>query len=231
MAQIRVEDLNRDVDDGEFMEMVDRDLSESRNGGYGGGGRRPSGKEEKEGNHEEEGRTVFREILSWIFTIVFAVATALLIKNYLIINANVPTGSMENTIMPGDRLVGNRLAYTRTDPKRGDIVIFKYPDDERDIYVKRIIGLPGEQVLVVDGKVYINDFSNPLEEDYLKEEWVKATGPYSFFVPEDCYLMLGDNRNDSWDARYWQNKYVSKDKILGKAVFIYWPFDHAGKLE
>ena len=67
-------------------------------------------------------------------------------------------------------------------------------------------------------------------EDYLKEEWVRATGPFEFEVPEGCYLVLGDNRNDSYDARYWENTYVTEDEIIGKAYMIYYPFDRLGSL-
>lgn len=131
--------------------------------------------------------------------------------------------------MPGDRLIGNRLAFLKDTPERGDVVIFHYPDDEEELYVKRVIGLPGEEVRIDDGKIYIDGSETPLEEDYLKEEWTVATGPYLFEVPDDCYLVLGDNRNDSWDARYWDNKYVSIDKILGKGEVIYWPLQDIGK--
>lgn len=179
---------------------------------------------------EQQNEPAWKEVLSWILTFAIAIVAALLIKNYVIINASVPTGSMENTIMTGDRLIGNRLAYLKSDPQRGDIIIFKYPDNEDEIYVKRVIGLPGETVSIQDGKVYIDGSEYPLIEDYLKEEWVVATGPYTFEVPQDCYLVMGDNRNDSWDARYWTNKYVSEDKILGKAVLRYWPFNKIGKL-
>ncbi len=103
--------------------------------------------------------------------------------------------------------------------------------DESEIYVKRVIGLPGDTIDIEDGKIYINGSTEPLQEDYLKEEWTVATGPYTFEVPEGSYFMMGDNRNDSWDARYWSNTYVTKDKILGKALFTYWPFAHFGKLE
>ena len=103
-------------------------------------------------------------------------------------------------------------------PERGDIVIFRYPDNEEELYVKRVIGLPGETVDIRDGYIYIDGADTPLDEDYLKEDWTVATGNYHFEVPEDSYLMLGDNRNDSWDARYWTNPYVREDKILGKAA-------------
>ena len=109
-------------------------------------------------------------------------------------------------------------------------VIFRFPDDETQKYVKRVIGLPGEKVTIEDAKIYINDSETPLKEDYLKETWTEATGPFEFEVPKDSYLVLGDNRNDSYDARYWDHTYVSKDKIIGKAYFIYYPFQRLGSL-
>ena len=186
--------------------------------------------EEPEGETNEEKPSAFREVVSWCLTFVFAIAVALILKNFVIINATVPTGSMEHTIEPGDDLFGLRIAYAFSEPKRGDIIIFKFPDDESEKYVKRIIGLPGEKVTITEGKIYIDDSETPLEEDYLKEEWVRATGPFEFEVPEGCYLVLGDNRNDSYDARYWENTYVTEDEIIGKAYMIYYPFDRLGSL-
>ena len=214
MEEMRVEDFN-DYDD-ERIEDAARERLE---------------KAKKQSEIPEEKNSLFKEIMSWVIPFAAAILAALLIKNYLIINADVPTGSMENTIMPGDRFVGNRLAYIKSGANRGDIVVFRYPDNEKEIYVKRVIGLPGETVVIDDGKIYIDGSTEPLEEDYLKEEWTVATGPYTFEVPEDSYFVMGDNRNDSWDARYWTNTYVTKDKILGKALFVYWPFSDFGKLE
>ena len=105
-------------------------------------------KEEK--REKGTAQAVIREILSWVIPFVIALAVAMFLKNYIIINADVPTGSMENTIMPGDRLIGNRLAYRSKSPERGDIVIFRYPDNEEELYVKRVIGLPGETVDIRD---------------------------------------------------------------------------------
>ena len=214
MEEMHVEDFN-DYDD-ERIEDAARERLE---------------KAKKQSEIPEEKNSLFKEIMSWVIPFAAAILAALLIKNYLIINADVPTGSMENTIMPGDRFVGNRLAYIKSGANRGDIVVFRYPDNEKEIYVKRVIGLPGETVVIDDGKIYIDGSTEPLEEDYLKEEWTVATGPYTFEVPEDSYFVMGDNRNDSWDARYWTNTYVTKDKILGKALFVYWPFSDFGKLE
>ncbi len=161
-----------------------------------------------------------REIISWIKTIVLAVLIAVGINAFVIVNATVPTGSMENTIMPGDRIMALRLTYYFSHPQRGDIAVFKYPDDESVLYVKRVIGLPGETVEIRDGKVYIDGSDKPLNDDFVKETPVGDFGPYE--VPEGCYFMMGDNRNDSLDSRFWVNKYVEEDKILGKVYFKYY---------
>lgn len=174
---------------------------------------------------EKNATSAIGEFLSWILTIVAAVVIALLLNRFILINAEIPSGSMENTIMTGDKLIGFRLAYLFKEPERGDIIIFRYPDDETQNYVKRIIGCPGDTVVIQDAQIYINGSTEPLQEDYLKEDWMVSTGPYTFEVPQDSYLVLGDNRNDSADARYWTNKYVAKDKILGKAIFRYWPLN------
>lgn len=115
-------------------------------------------------------QSVVKEILSWVIPFASALVVALLLKNYVIINADIPTGSMENTIMPGNRLIGSRLSYLKDGPERGDIVIFRYPDNEEELYVKRVIGLPGETVDIRDGHIYIGGSEVPLTEDYLKEE-------------------------------------------------------------
>ena len=169
------------------------------------------------------------EVFSWIKTIVFAVVLAVLINRFVIVNAAVPTGSMENTIMPNDRIIALRLSYYFGEPERGDIVVFKYPDNEDVLYVKRVIGLPGDKVQIIDGKVYINDSETPLDEPYLPEPPEGDYGPY--YVPEDSYFMLGDNRNWSKDSRFWTNTYVKKEKVLAKAIFRYYPFNKIGVIE
>lgn len=185
--------------------------------------------EEKEQKSEKK-KSLLWEVFSWVLTFALAIGLALLLKSYVIINATVPTGSMEHTIEPGDDLFGLRLTYYFSDVERGDIIIFHFPDDETQKYVKRVIGLPGETVTIDDGKIYIDDSETPLEEPYLKDKWVQATGPFEFEVPEDGYLVMGDNRNDSYDARYWDNTYVTTDEIIGKAYFIYYPFSRFGSL-
>lgn len=211
----------------EIMDLnKDEELEEVRK--TNSSGKKANNKQDEE---DEKPTSIARELLSWVLYFVVAIVIALVLKTFVIINATVPTGSMENTIMPGDDILGFRLAYTFSEPKRGDIIIFKYPDDESQKYVKRIIGLPGDTVIIEDGKVYINGSTVPYQESYLKEQWVVATGPYEFQVPEDSYLVLGDNRNNSSDARYWINQYVSKDEIIGKALCVYFPFSRWGALD
>lgn len=162
-----------------------------------------------------------KELIDIIKTIIIAIIVAFVITHFIIVNAVVPTGSMKNTIMPNDRLVAFRLSYLFSDPERYDIIVFKAPDDESTLYVKRIIGLPGEKVNIIDGKVFINDQEVPLEDDYIMEDMLGSFGPYT--VPENSYFMLGDNRNDSQDSRYWENTFLPKENILGKVLFKYYP--------
>ena len=177
---------------------------------------------------DKKNKKKMNPVLEWVLVIVIAVAAALFINFVIIINSTVPSGSMENTIMTGSRMFGLRLTYLFEEPQRGDIVVFKYPDDESVSYVKRIIGLPGETVEIMQGVTYIN--GEALDEPYLKETPAKRDyGPY--VVPEGCYFMMGDNRNNSKDSRYWENTFVAKEKILGKALFVYWPLDKIGAIK
>ncbi|MDD3393559.1 MAG: signal peptidase I [Anaerotignum sp.] len=163
---------------------------------------------------------VKREVISWIKTILLAVVLAGLVNTFLIVNAQVPTGSMETTIMTGDRIMALRTSYWLDEPQRGDVVVFRYPDDpeQKTLFVKRIIGVGGDVVKVENGSVYIN--GEVLNEPYLEVITQGNFGPFE--VPEGCYFMMGDNRNSSLDSRFWDNKFVAPDKILGKVVFRYY---------
>lgn len=176
-------------------------------------------------NENENGETkafsVKKEIFSWIKVILFALAISFVLNHYVIVSAEVPTGSMENTVMVGDRIVASRLSYYFHEPQRGDIIVFDFPDDESQTYLKRIIGLPGETLEIKDGKVYINGSKTPLKENYLKETPVGDYGPYT--VPKNSYFMMGDNRNDSKDSRFWNHTFATRDEIIGKAEFRYYP--------
>ena len=166
-------------------------------------------------SRQYNGPSIMEELWEYIKMIIFVVVVVFIVNNVLLINAKIPSESMEDTIMTGDRIFGNRLAYINKDPQRFDIVIFKYPDDETQLFIKRVIGLPGETVEIRDGKVYIDGSETPLEPP--QGDW----GPE--VVPEGSYFMLGDNRNRSKDSRFWTNTFVKKEKILGKAVLRYFP--------
>jgi signal peptidase I len=172
---------------------------------------------------------VVKEIISWILVFVLAFGLALFINKVIIYKVKVPSGSMETTIMTGDKVLTYRLAYLFGEPKRGDIVVFPFPDDESQDYIKRIIGLPGETIEGKEGVVYIN--GDPIDEPYInnhEDTSEESTfGPYT--IPDGCYFMMGDNRSISADARYWENKFVTKDKIIGKALLRYPDFKWLSK--
>lgn len=159
------------------------------------------------------------EIFSWIKTIVIAAAAALFVNSTLIANAQVLSGSMENTIMTDSRVFVNRLAYQKEGPKRGDIIEFYYPDDGKTRYIKRVIAVAGETVEGRNGCVYVD--GKALVEPYIKEQTYMDFGPY--LVPEDSCFVMGDNRNNSWDSRYWNHKYVASDALIGKVMLEYYP--------
>ena len=165
--------------------------------------------EKNQTEQSDKSRSVWRELWDYAKIIIAVFVIAFLLGHFVYINARVPSGSMEETIMTGDRVFGNRLAYIKDDPERFDIVIFKYPDDESRLFIKRVIGLPGEVVEIKDGKVYIDGSPTPLDDSFIPEKMVGSYGPYT--VPENCYFMLGDNRNDSKDSRSWKNKFVRFD--------------------
>ena len=174
---------------------------------------------------EKQEVSKLKEAISFMTPIVIALVVAILLKTFIFANAVVPTGSMINTIQEGDRIIASRLAYINEDPKRYDVIIFHYPDDESHLFVKRIIGMPGETINIKNGIVYITDANGNTTE--ARSDFVTNCvptgdfGPYT--VPLGSYFVMGDNRNDSWDARYWKKKNVEKKKIIGKVKFRYFP--------
>ena len=193
-------------------------------------------KEVKQADNEQEEKksSPLREILDFLAPIIIALVIAMILKYVVFANAIIPTGSMLNTIHENDRVIASRLSYKFNEPERYDIAIFKYPDNEEQLFVKRIIGLPGETVSIQDGTVYIigqDGKITQLEDSFVSPE-NKDHYNGTFVVPEDCYFVMGDNRDNSVDSRYWiTTNYVSKDKLVGKVLFRYYPFDRFGKLE
>ena len=149
---------------------------------------RIDGEETKE--KKKPKKSLKRELMEDVIMIVFVLVTVWVMKNYVLINAVIPSASMEDTIMTGDRIFGSRLSYEFGEPQRGDIAIFKFPDDESQLYIKRVIGLPGDKVQIIDGTVYINDSETPLDEPYLPE-------PALTFKLSDTVRTKGKFWNDS----------------------------------
>ena len=181
-------------------------------------------------NNKEKSSTA-REVMEYVWLIVIVVGVTLLLETFVIVNAVIPSASMEPTIMTGDHIFGNRLAYKIGDPERYDIIIFRYPDDESQLFIKRVIGLPGDTVEFRDGRVYVNNSEMALPDDFcsvhgqtwLDERRTSLTNPFT--VPEGSYFVMGDNRVNSRDSRFWTNPFVKREKILGEAFFRYWPLN------
>src|SRR5690554_116682 len=144
------------------------------------------------------GKRIIKEIISWVLVFGIAFLLALIINRFVIFKVEVPTGSMENTIMTGDKVFTFRLSYLFSKPKRGDIIVFPFPDNEELDYIKRIIGTPGDKIEIREGILYIND--QEVVEDYIMEPMEKEDME-AVVVPEGCYFVMGDNRNSSMDSR------------------------------
>jgi signal peptidase I len=160
--------------------------------------------------------------------IVIAFILAMILRTFVIEGRIIPSGSMLPTIQLQDRVMVNKFIYYFIEPQRGDIVVLDPPEvlnTDQD-YIKRIIALPGEQVEIKDGKVYID--GKALNEPYLFEPINYEFGPVE--VPANSLLVLGDNRNHSFDSHYW-NAWLTLDRIKGKAFLTYWPINHIGLLE
>jgi len=178
-------------------------------------------------------------------SIAIAVILALFIRTFVVQAFKIPTGSMENNLLVGDHLLVNKFVFgpaatglERTllpvrDIRRGDIVVFKYPEEPERDFIKRVIGLPGETVELKKKKVYIN--GAPIDEPYVHflvppsadgQEVVpydvrENYGPVT--VPADQYFVMGDNRDNSQDSRFWG--FLPRDNVKGKALMIYWSFE------
>ncbi|SEK65082.1 signal peptidase I [Butyrivibrio sp. ob235] len=167
-------------------------------------------------NHSQSAGIKFdRTLLTDLGLTILPFFILYIVLSKVIIIGGCQSGSMEPTIMTGSITFSNGLAYITHEPQRGDIIYFSNEQTEHKVFVKRIIGLPGDNVSFTDGNVYINGLL--LAEDYLSED-VLTYCDKEFKVPADSYFLLGDNREYSFDSRYWDNPYVSKDDIGGKYI-------------
>jgi len=162
-------------------------------------------------------------------TVGLSAVLAFGIRSFVAEARYIPSGSMLPTLQINDRLIVDKLSYKFNTPKRGDIVVFNptatlEKQNFHDAFIKRVIGLPGDKVEVKAGRVYVND--QPLREKYIEEEPQYNWGPKT--VPPKSYLVLGDNRNNSYDSHYWG--FVPGEKIIGKATVRFWPMNRVGEI-
>lgn len=163
-------------------------------------------------------------ISSFIETVVVALVLAVVLYLFIMTPHEVVGNSMHPTYKNGEYLMANKITYRFADPQRGDVVIFKYSDTQD--FIKRVIGIPGDEVMIKDGSIYINDKKLD-ESNYLAASVITNGGSYihegqSIAVPQDQYFVCGDNRPNSSDSREFGP--ISKERIKGKAWIVYFPF-------
>lgn len=165
-----------------------------------------------------------------IKTVATAAILAFGIRTFVAEARYIPSSSMEPTLQINDRLIIEKVSYKFRDPDRGDVVVFNpteklKEENFKDAFIKRVIGLPGDRVEVKGGAVYIN--GKVLSEDYIAEKPNYPFGPV--IVPKEQYLVLGDNRNNSYDSHFWG--YVPKENLIGRAVVRFWPVNRVGEID
>ncbi|MGB0034778.1 MAG: signal peptidase I [Candidatus Acidiferrales bacterium] len=190
-----------------------------------------AGEKEKKSAPKQDslGNKIWREVLSWFWVIV----AFLLIEGTLVQARVIPSGSMERTVLIGDHLIVSRIGYDAgipftdyhvplwRDPKRQQIIVFRAPLPGNPDFIKRVIGLPGDTIEIKHGVVYIN--GNPLSEPYREEEPNPSEFRATIHVPPGKYFMMGDNRENSYDSRYWG--FVPRENIIGAPLMIYMSID------
>lgn len=184
-------------------------------------------------------------------TIVVSVIIVLFTKTFVFQHFKIPTGSMERTLLIGDHLMVNRYVYRKDslpvlgkllptrDVRRGDVVVFKWPDDPRKDFIKRVIGIPGDRLELRNDVIYVN--GHPQQEPYKWLDPARArdgrffdsrmvtAGPY--VVPDERYFLMGDNRYNSQDSRFWNVTFARRDEIKGRALFVWWSYEGPQDIE
>ena len=176
-------------------------------------------------------RIIWNFFIDTLETLVISLAIFILIYKFLFQPHQVDGRSMEPTFHNGEYILTDKVSYRFHSPKRGDVIVFHSPQDERVDFIKRIIGVPGDTVMIKNKVVYLN--GQPLDEPYINDG---ITNHDTFLregreveVPSGNYIVMGDNRLHSSDSRHWG--FVSYDEIVGRVFFRYWPIDRFGLIE
>ncbi|MEF2560352.1 MAG: signal peptidase I [Eggerthellaceae bacterium] len=176
---------------------------------------------------------IVRRFLSFLLCIVIVIVAVWGIRTYVAEPFEVPSASMENTIMTGDRLFAEKLSYQFSEPQRGDIVVFSDPQVPSRVLVKRVIATEGQTISMSGGVLYVDGLaqneSYTLGETYpLSQTAGNVSLSYPYVVPAGEIWVMGDNRENSSDSRYFGP--IDVDTVFGKALFTYWPLDRIGLL-
>ena len=184
---------------------------------------------EQEDDKKKSEKSQMREFFSLILYVAGVVLLSIVLNKFVIQKVEVDGPSMNMTLKTGQQLMVQKVSYHFTNPKRGDIVVFKPPGYEDDtLYIKRVIGVPGDRVQIIDGYIYLNG------EKYDDPQWTEeildpGIAEEEVTVGEGEYFVVGDNRNDSMDSRDFGA--VDKSRIMGEAVLRIWPLNKFGLLE
>lgn len=176
---------------------------------------------------------VRREIREWVEAILVALILTLIIRTFVVQAFKIPSESMYPTLMVGDKLFVNKFIYRFRDPERGEIIVFKYPENPSKDFIKRVIGVPGDTVEIRNGDIFINNkkWNPPAEINgniYYNQDPYAGSGQI-LTIPNESYFVLGDNSISSRDSRYWG--FVPKDLLVGKAFVRWWPLNRIGRLD
>lgn len=163
-----------------------------------------------------------KEFFRELFETLFLAVVLFLVINTLTARVRVDGPSMEPTYTNGNRVIVSKIAYKIGDIQRGDVIVFPAPPNPNEDYIKRVIGLPGDEILIMNGEVFVNNIK--LDEPYISAPPINNMR--STTVPEGNVFVMGDNRNVSSDSRSWGPLPI--DDIIGKAVFVYWPLEKIG---
>ncbi len=192
----------------------------------------------------DEGRARRNSLLDYAVIAVVAIGLALVIQAYLVKPYRIPSPSMVDTLEIGDRVLVNRVVYHLKELEHGDVVVFRWPRNRDVVFIKRVVGLPGDRLQAKDGRLYVNGVAQ--EEPYVHKTngVTDPTNPSGtiagttmsqpwglseeYTVPQGHYFMMGDNRTNSDDSRVWGP--VPEDDLIGEAFFVYWPLDRLGTL-
>jgi signal peptidase I len=192
----------------------------------------------------DEGKARRNSLLDYAVIAVMAIGLALVIQAYLVKPYRIPSPSMVDTLEIGDRVLVNRVVYHLKDLGHGDVVVFRWPKNRDVVFIKRVVGLPGDRLQAKDGKLYVDGVAQ--EEPYVHKTngVTDPTNPSGtivgttmsqpwglsdeYTVPEGHYFMMGDNRTNSDDSRVWGP--VPENDLIGEAFFVYWPLDRLGTL-